>query len=80
MNQVYIDKLIETMKENNMDAMLISPSAELKFFLGERSDALRAFSGTVYKNRRRDVLCMQSSLWRRDEKFPSGIHSGIYMV
>lgn len=49
MNQVYIEKLIEKMKEAGLDAMLISPSAEMNFFIGASPMQCERFQGLFVK-------------------------------
>ena len=49
MNQVYMEKLIEKMKEAGLDAVLISPSAEMNFFLGDSPMQCERFQGLFVK-------------------------------
>ena len=49
MNQVYIEKLIEKMKEAELDAVLISPSAEMNFFIGVSPMQCERFQGLFVK-------------------------------
>lgn len=49
MNQIYIKKLIEKMKIAGLDAMLISPSAEMKFFIGASPMQCERFQGLFVK-------------------------------
>ncbi|MDY5482891.1 MAG: Xaa-Pro peptidase family protein [Clostridium sp.] len=49
MNQVYIEKLIGKMKEAGLDAVLISPSAEMNFFIGASPMQCERFQGLFVK-------------------------------
>jgi Xaa-Pro dipeptidase len=50
MNQLYFERLQHKLKENNIDAMLISPSQELRFILGNTPDLCERFQGLFIKN------------------------------
>lgn len=50
MNKVYLDKLIEKLKEENVDAILLSPSAEMRFFVGCAPRQCERFQGLFIKS------------------------------
>lgn len=50
MNKFYYDKLTKAIKENGLDAMLIVPSDELKFIVGESPYLCERFQGLFVKN------------------------------
>jgi len=49
MREKYIKKLCETLQKNNIDAMLICPSAEMKFFAGFTVKLCERFQGMFIK-------------------------------
>lgn len=49
MNQIYMNKLIEMTKEAGLDAVLLSPSAEMNFFMGGSPMQCERFQGLFVK-------------------------------
>lgn len=49
MNKVYIEKLIVRMKEAGLDAVLLTPSSEMKFFIGASPMLCERFQGLFVK-------------------------------
>ncbi|MCK9216602.1 MAG: Xaa-Pro peptidase family protein [Firmicutes bacterium] len=49
MNQLYFDRLLKELKKNDIDAMLIAPSDELRFILGNTPDLCERFQGLFIK-------------------------------
>lgn len=49
MNQIYMNKLIEMTKEAGLDAVLLSPSAEMNFFMGASPMQCERFQGLFVK-------------------------------
>ena len=50
MKEVFADKLVSLMKENELDAVLVCPSEELKFLLGFSPRMCERFQGLFIKN------------------------------
>ena len=50
MRTTYLNKLISLIKENNLDAILVSPSEELLFFTGHSPSPCKRFQGLFIKN------------------------------
>lgn len=50
MRTQYLNKLVEIMKANNIDAMLIAPSEEMEFILGHNTYLCERFQALIIKN------------------------------
>ena len=48
MRTEYFEKLVQRLKSQSIDAMLISPSEELLFIMGSSPENLRTVSGVVH--------------------------------